>query len=700
VLRPRLICLVCLLAFGLPASADTVFLKGGKKFRGKVVSDAPVVVVNIFNSSVPGMTLGVRKFDAAKVKKIKRTLPAPHHEFQRRVKRVEDAGGCIELADWCLKRKLKEERRYALELALRFDPDHAAARKALGSKAPKGNRTAQMKLARRFLDAANEADRAAALAEIRKDRNFPFEELYLTRTLRSTRQGRGYQPKRPIALRADKLLANASYALFVPEKYDPLRPTPLVFGLHGGGAGGADGKLVVGSGEQAMPFYQGHCSRLGWICVCPTALRAGWGNKTNHELVDAVLEEVFALYNIDLNRVYLTGHSMGGGGSWAQGARIPETWACVAPTASFGVHGIDKFKKTRTGLYVYHSDDDPRTRIGGVRPRMLGLPGSGMDFVYTELPGRGHSLPGEVLRDIFGFFEMRTLARGPGRFKPTVRPRSSFRAKLSRDEKKYLPRLDVGGSAKADDKLGRLVAKLKTGGGVAEQVVPELVKHSDPKVNLRVAKVMLKAHTPDVRRFCARVLGGRKAKDQIKTLGRVLLLENDATALTEILDAIEAIEEPLAGDALVKFLKKRRSYLDGRARGEQVDHSDWSTILPPIAKACSLLGSYRPKGASEAIARQVLEGVLGKIVVIYDSQNQRPLPFGQALAGAACSALQLLQDPVALPALERLAKSVPGQVLVTRKYGPVAVMSEWGKDPRISGHVREALRALQARGGD
>ena len=38
--------------------------------------------------------------------------------------------------------------------------------------------------------------------------------------------------------------------------------------------GGADGKLVVGSGEQAMPFYQGSCKRLGWIAVCPNAVVA------------------------------------------------------------------------------------------------------------------------------------------------------------------------------------------------------------------------------------------------------------------------------------------------------------------------------------------------------------------------------------------------------------------------------------------
>jgi dienelactone hydrolase len=693
----RLPALLVLLLLALPAAADTVHLKGGKKLHGRVIATEPEVVVNIYNSTNLQMKLGVERVPASRVKKIVRTIPAPRREFQARMRKAEDAASLLEIAAWCAEKKLSEERGYALELALRLEPGNEDARKALGRKAPKGDWGEQVALARRFLSAADAEKRAAALLAIRKDRHFPFSERYLQRALRSAGQAKGYQRDRPVALRADKLLPNARYTLVVPANYDPLVPTPLVIGLHGGGAGGADGKLVVGSGHSAMNFYRGQVEGRGWICACPTALRAGWGSRPNDDLVDALLDELCALYNIDENRIYLVGHSMGGGGTWVQGARLPETWAAIAPAASFGVTGIDRFKKTGTGFYVYHSDDDPRTRVGGVRPRMQNLPGSGIDFVYTELPGRGHSFPAEVVRDIFRFFEVRTLSIGRGRPKPAARPQSSFQRKLSRDEKKYLPALETAGGGATDDKLGKLIKRLATGGGVAEQVVDDLAKHPSPKVDGAVAKQMLKGDaTADVRRFGAVILGKRKAKQQIKNLGRVLLIENDATAQGAILDAFEAIGDPAAGDQLVKFLKKRQAYLKERARGTQLDHSDWSAILPPMARACSLVGSFKPKGGAATIAKVVLEGVfLAGTTVIYDIQNQRPLPVGQALARGACSALAQLKDPVAQEALDRMAAVPTSQVTVKRLRGPVAIMGDWAKDPRIAGYVREARLALK-----
>jgi len=690
---------VALLLLCLAVSGDTLSLKGGKKFRGLVVESGDEVIVNIYNSSVPGMVLGVQRFPRSRVKRIVRTIPAPHQEFQRRLKGATDSRSCVELAQWCKQKKLKAERRYALEMALRYNSESEAARKQLGSKAPKGDWSKLMRTARDVLEAEDPDERAEALDAVRSEKNFPFTELYMKRALRSAGQAKGYQKDRPVTVRADKLLPNARYTLVVPDKYDPLQPTPLLIGLHGGGAGGADGKSVVGSGWQAMNFYRGHCEQRGWICACPTALRAGWRSKPNNELIDALLEELLALYNIDENRIYLVGHSMGGGGTWAQGARLPETWAAIAPAASFGVQGIDKYRKTKTGFYVYHSDNDSRCGVGGVRPHMTNLPGSGADFVYTELPGRDHAFPSEVVRDIFAFFEVRLLARGPGRFKPQMRPKSSFLRKVSRDEKKYLTKLAVDGAAAATDSLGKLIKKLRQGGGIAEQVVADLVANKDPKTSAKVARVLLRPDaTPDVRRYAARILGGRKAVDQLKALGRVLLIETETNALLEAISAMGEIGDAAAGEPLLKFLRKRKGYLHDRASSSRVDHSDFAAILPPMARACSLIGSYKTEGGAAVIAKTVLEGVfLDGPSVIYDSQNQRPLPVARALAEAACNALVQLRDPEALPALERMVAAAPNPVGAAKKIlrGPVAVLSGWPNDSRIAAHAREALQAIK-----
>jgi predicted esterase/HEAT repeat protein len=680
-----------LLFLAAAALADTVHLRSGKKIEGAVVAEDPEVVVNPFNSTLPGMTLGVQRFPKEKVKSIDKTAP-PEQEFQRRVLRAKDVTLAMELADWCAGEHMRDEEEYALEIVLRLDPAHEDAKKRLGAKAPRGNWLDQVALAREYL-AADESKRDEALARVGAD--FPLAPRALRRAWRSAHEPKGYQKDRPIALRADKLADNARYTLFVPDAYDPLFPTPLVVGLHGGGAGGADGKLVVGSGAEAMNFYQQECDARGWICVCPTAATAGWGQRPNCELIDAMLEEILALYHIDENRIYLVGHSMGGGGTWAQGARMPETWAAVAPAASFGVEGIAAFEKTRTGFYVYHSDDDPRCSVDGVRPQMQNLVGTGIDFVYTELPKRGHDFPEEVVEDIFRFFEVRTLARRQGKYKPQTRPLSSFERKVSRDEKKYLPPL--GETEAAEASLSDLLKDLKTGGGVAEQAVPRLIACVDPKTSAGVAKILLKADSgPDVRRYAARVLGGRKAADQLDAIGRALQVEEESNALLAMLAAVGEIGDPAGGEPVLRFLRKRGEYLEKRTQGGILSHSDWETILPTMTRACELLGTFAPPKGAAQIATTVLEGVfLSDTAVYFDRENQQPLPYAQALAQAACDALGRIGGPDAIPALERMRKASEGTgVNVKHGEGPAALANGWARDPRIAGFVQEALAKL------
>ncbi len=694
-LRPLLLLLVLGTA---PLRADTVSLKNGKKFEGKVISEGSEVLVHTFNSGLAQATFGLERVPADKVKKIVRTLPAPHQEFQLRLRSAETAEALLELAAWCETEKLKEERLVALERALQIDPENATARAALGSRASKTPWADRLALARRFVEGAE--DRAALLAEAKRDPSFPWSERELWRAARSAPQPKGYQQSRALAMRSDELLPNARYTLFVPDAYDPLRATPLVIGLHGGGAGGADGKLVVGSGDQAISFYQGDCDKRGWICACPTALRAGWGARENDDLIDALLDELRALYNIDEHRIYLVGHSMGGGGTWAQGNRLAEVWAAIAPAASFGVEGIDHFRKTLTGFYVYHSDNDSRCACLPVRNAMMTLPGSDADFVYSEIPGQDHAFPREVVEDIFAFFDARLLATGPGRFRPQVRPLSSFLRKESRDEKKYLPPLAAEGEEEAGG-LGTLLKELKMGGGAGEAAATRLVAHTDPKTSAAVARLLLKPNTPpDVRRYAARVLGDRKAADQLDAIGRILLLENDAELLLEALHAIAKIADPAAGAPLLKFLRRRGDYLAERRQGRQLDQSDWATILPPISLACSMLGSFRTPKAASLISTVALEEILlSDTRVVYDTKNQNPLPAAQRLAAAACAALAQLADGAALPALAKMAEVGGDGTGATRRIlqGEVGEIGQWPKDPEIRGHVREAIDALTSR---
>ena len=120
-----------------------------------------------------------------------------------------------------------------------------------------------------------------------------------------------------------------------------------MIGLHGGGRGGKDGKAVVGSGPSAMNFYQRGAERLGVDRRVPDRDRGAverrsrttascWRCSRRSQL----------LFNVDTNRIYLTGHSMGGFGTWHFGPQYAHLWAAISPMAGGG--GGSGLKRLRT----------------------------------------------------------------------------------------------------------------------------------------------------------------------------------------------------------------------------------------------------------------------------------------------------------------------------------------------------------------
>ena len=100
-----------------------------------------------------------------------------------------------------------------------------------------------------------------------------------------------------------------NYLLFLPEGYDSSdKKWPLILFLHGGGERGTDVEKVKATG---LPKLLETKTDLPFVVISPQSPR-GW----NTDRLNALLDEVLATYKIDPDRVYLTGLSMGGAGSW------------------------------------------------------------------------------------------------------------------------------------------------------------------------------------------------------------------------------------------------------------------------------------------------------------------------------------------------------------------------------------------------
>ena len=120
-----------------------------------------------------------------------------------------------------------------------------------------------------------------------------------------------------------------------------------------------------------------------------------------------VLEIVRKQYNIDDKRIYLIGHSMGGGGTWHIGTKYADVWAGLAPIApaAFGQpKGLDKLKNVP--VIVVQGDADTLVKPEGTRRWVDKLKELNVTHEYLEIKGAGH---GDVITKgmtpIFEFFE-------------------------------------------------------------------------------------------------------------------------------------------------------------------------------------------------------------------------------------------------------------------------------------------------------
>lgn len=147
----------------------------------------------------------------------------------------------------------------------------------------------------------------------------------------------------------------AEYSLATPPRYAPTQLWPLILGLHGGGSG-------TGSGQQHMTT-QFEMTALPAFFACPTSLDLGnefyWRNPKNEKMLALLVQELSRQYPIDPDKVYLTGYSMGGIGTYYLGPRMCDHWAGIAPGGG-AWKGVYWAGMLNTPVYIWHGKRDMR----------------------------------------------------------------------------------------------------------------------------------------------------------------------------------------------------------------------------------------------------------------------------------------------------------------------------------------------------
>jgi hypothetical protein len=216
------------------------------------------------------------------------------------------------------------------------------------------------------------------------------------------------------------------YALYLPKNYNPLRKYPLVISLHGASSNhrlnlrrvfGFSNKPGETDVEATRYFPQ--WKNIGYIVAAPLARGTmGYQGVPEKDVYD-VLADVKKRFSIDEDRVYLTGLSMGGGGTLWIGLSRPDIWAAIAPVCPAPPAGTRDLAPNALNfaVHIFQGGADTTVRPEGTRDFVKLLQDLGTKVEYTEYPGVQHNSWEKAYADeqVFTWFSKFKRNRFPDR---------------------------------------------------------------------------------------------------------------------------------------------------------------------------------------------------------------------------------------------------------------------------------------------
>jgi predicted peptidase len=204
--------------------------------------------------------------------------------------------------------------------------------------------------------------------------------------------------------------ATYNYQVYVPPGWSKKQKWPVILFLHGAGERGSDGLIQTEVGIGTA--IRRHAARVPAVVVFPQCLKDRWWTEPDMQTQALkALDQSIKEFNGDPARIYLTGISMGGYGTWAIAANNPQRFAALAPVCGgvrppprvaipAGTPGAnqtaDPYQATaqkvgRTPVWVFHGGADTVVPVSESRKMVDALKAASGNVRYSEYEGVGHN---------------------------------------------------------------------------------------------------------------------------------------------------------------------------------------------------------------------------------------------------------------------------------------------------------------------
>ena len=184
------------------------------------------------------------------------------------------------------------------------------------------------------------------------------------------------------------------YRIFVPPGYNAGQSYPLIVFLHGAGEAGTNNTAQLNSSANgAMKLVSDANLAIQPTLMaapqCPTSSSC-WADGTQLTRLNTMLDRIASEFNIDPNRVHVTGLSMGGNGVWAFVSNRPDRFASATPMSGYG--GGSASALSGLPFWYFHAINDGTVGVDGSRNQVNALRAANARVIYTEYATGGHGI--------------------------------------------------------------------------------------------------------------------------------------------------------------------------------------------------------------------------------------------------------------------------------------------------------------------